>query len=178
MSVFTAEMFLTAVMVLGQLVARQNKTNVVFIAFPSAIALYFANSVVTMLCSGFNNPVVAMIVCIQNRKYFYYIQRTSLPIGEVCAMFFGPFAGAILGGLMQMYLLSMLHKIESEKKSIYIEDRSEAQIEKMLATSMAIYNQEQSTLHQDNILADLIDKNDSDDDIKHRRSSVHNPADF
>ena len=93
-----------------------------------------------MLCAGFNNPVVAMIVCIQNRKYFFYIQRTNLPIGEVCAMFFGPFAGAIIGGLMQMYLLSMLKKIENEKKSIYIEDRSEAQIEKMLATSMAIYN--------------------------------------
>jgi len=49
----------------------------------------------------------------------------------------------------------------------------------MLATSMAIYNQEQSTVHQDNILADLIDKNnDSDDETKIRRSSIHNPADF
>jgi hypothetical protein len=93
-------------------------------------------------------------------------------------MFFGPFAGAIFGGLMQMYLLSMMQKIDSEKKSIYIEDRSEAQIEKMLATSMAIYNQEQS-IRQDNILADLIVKNDSDnDDLMVRRSSTHGPADF
>jgi len=46
-----------------------------------------------------------------------------LPIGELIAMFFGPFAGAILGGLMQMYLLSTLSKIEGERKSIYIEDK-------------------------------------------------------
>jgi len=64
MSVFTSEMFITAVMVLGMLVARQNKRNVIYVAFPSAIALYFANSVVEMLCSGFNNPVVAIIVSI------------------------------------------------------------------------------------------------------------------
>jgi len=63
-SVFTAEMFLTAVMIIAQLFARQNKVNVIYIAFPSAVALYFANAVVTMLCSGYNNPVVAMIICI------------------------------------------------------------------------------------------------------------------
>jgi hypothetical protein len=72
MSVFTTEIFMTAVMVLGILVARQNK-SVIFIAFPSAISLYFSNAVVSMLCAGFNNPVVAMIVSIQNRKYFFYI---------------------------------------------------------------------------------------------------------
>jgi len=44
-------------------------------------------------------------------------------------MFFGPFAGAILGGLCQRYLLSALQKIEGEKKSIYIEEKSMAQIE-------------------------------------------------
>ncbi len=40
-------------------------------------------------------------------------------------MFFGPFAGAIIAGLMQMYLLSISKKIENEKTLIYVEDSSE-----------------------------------------------------
>ena len=62
-SVFTCEMFITTIMVLGMLVARENK-NVIYVALPSAIALYFSNAVCTLIVSGFDHPVVAMIISI------------------------------------------------------------------------------------------------------------------
>lgn len=141
--VFICEMIFTTLYVVASLVARRNK-DVVFIALPSAIALYTCNVVDFFVSSGYVNPVVAMVIGIQNRKYAYYISFDALWVGYESAMIFGPFAGAILAALLFKYINSVNLAIENERRSVFYEDHSTAEVEKLLATSVAIYNQERS----------------------------------
>lgn len=71
--VFFGSAIFTVVFVVATLVARHHENQSPFlIALPSSIALYFSNVMTHLIAGGFNNPIVGLIISLQNRKYFAY----------------------------------------------------------------------------------------------------------
>ncbi len=72
--VFFASALFTSFFVAVTVLARHNEVGKMpfLIALPTAIALYFANFLTTVTSGGYNNPVVALIMILQNRKYYFY----------------------------------------------------------------------------------------------------------
>ena len=74
------------------------------IALPSAIALYFANLLTAVSAGGYNNPVVALVIDIQNKKYTLFSGLAQIPSKYEWSMIFGAIGGGIIAGLVSIYL--------------------------------------------------------------------------
>ena len=109
--IFLASAFFTAIFVIATVTARVHKEQSPFlIALPSAISLYFANLLTYVSAGGYNNPVVSLILCIQNRKYFHY-QTIAIEMSYEWAFFCGPIFGAVIAGFCCMWLQQVYAKV-------------------------------------------------------------------
>jgi hypothetical protein len=59
---FSSGVFTSFFVAATMLARKQEQTSPFLIAFPSAVALYFANVMTSLTAGGFNNPVVALII--------------------------------------------------------------------------------------------------------------------
>lgn len=119
--VFFSSAVFTSFFVATTVLARYHEeTNSFLIALPSAIALYFANVITQLTAGGYNNPVVALIIVLQNRKYFIYNGGLMVWSGYEWAYFFGPILGGILAGLFLCYLKIALNKVKSNSGGEFV----------------------------------------------------------
>ena len=105
-------------------------------ALPSSIALYFANIVTTICAGGYNNPVVALILILQNKKYAIYSATATVSSAYEWSMIGGSIAGGIFAGLMCIYLDYVLKKIKEDEGSQIYDSNPSAEVEQQLATSL------------------------------------------
>lgn len=88
---------------------------------------------------GFNNPVVALIIVLQNRKYYEYSTSKALVwSGYEWAMVFGPVLGAIMAGFYCMFMKEVYKKVHEDSKAEFLHQSGDSSmsIDAMLATSM------------------------------------------
>lgn len=116
--VFIGSLFFTAFYVMVTLISRNQADKTAFkVALPSSIALYFANVATTVCAGGYNNPIVALILILQNKKYAIYSLTTTVSSAYEWSMIFGSIAGGIFAGLICIYLDYVLKKIKEDEGS-------------------------------------------------------------
>jgi len=106
------------------------------VALPSAIALYFANLLTAISAGGYNNPVVALVIDIQNKKYTLFAGNAAIPGAYEWAMIFGAIAGGLLAGIACMFLEKATAKIKEDEMSEITDSNPNAEVEQQLATSL------------------------------------------
>ena len=87
------------------------------VALPSAIALYFANLLTAVSAGGYNNPVVALVIDIQNKKYTLFSGNTPIPGAYEWAIIFGSIAGGLIAGTVCIFLEKITAKIKEDEMS-------------------------------------------------------------
>lgn len=91
------------------------------------------------VAGGYNNPVVALILAVQSRKYYQYSPEV-VPYwsGYEWASIFGPVLGGILAGLFCIYLKRVYAKVALDSRQAMhgIENTHNHTIEDLLANSM------------------------------------------
>jgi MFS family permease len=112
------------------LVARQKSDRTGFsVALPSAIALYFANLLTAVSAGGYNNPVVALVLDVQNKKYTLFSGSVAIASAYEWAMIFGSIAGGILAGLFCIYLAKITAKVKEDEMSQIYDTNPSAEVE-------------------------------------------------
>lgn len=106
------------------------------VALPSAIALYFANLLTSVCAGGYNNPVVALVIDIQNKKYTLFSGNIAIPAAYEWAMIFGSIAGGMIAGIVCIFLEKVSAKIKEDEMSQIYDSNPSAEVEQQLATSL------------------------------------------
>jgi ammonia channel protein AmtB len=99
------------------------------VALPSAIALYFANLLTAISAGGYNNPVVALVIDIQNKKYTLFSGLTPIPGAYQWAMISGAVAGGLLAGFACIILQRISAKIKEDETTEIFDSNPSAEVE-------------------------------------------------
>lgn len=135
--VFFGSAFFTSFYVMVSLSSRTKEDRTAFtVALPSAISLYFANLLTTVCAGGYNNPVVALVIDIQNKKYTLFSGLSPIPGAYEWAMISGAIAGGLIAGFVCIFLQKVSAKIKEDETTEIFDSNPSAEVEQQLATSL------------------------------------------